>query len=98
VSFLCSTLRRWRNGQCIETWEAHKGPIQAVIKLPTGELVTGIITFLQTTFHYHLLSYSLRVVFLRKYVYSVYATFIRVNVFETVFWIEVSLLTYFLTF
>ncbi|KAK2381891.1 phospholipase A-2-activating protein [Trifolium repens] len=40
-SSIDSTLRRWRNGQCIETWEAHKGPIQAVIKLPTGELVTG---------------------------------------------------------
>ncbi|XP_057456367.1 uncharacterized protein LOC130747441 [Lotus japonicus] len=35
------TLRRWKNGQCTETWEAHKAPVQAVIKLPTGELVTG---------------------------------------------------------
>ncbi|KAL2328929.1 hypothetical protein Fmac_022356 [Flemingia macrophylla] len=35
------TLRRWRNGQPVETWEAHKAPIQAVIKLPSGELVTG---------------------------------------------------------
>ncbi|KAL1361953.1 uncharacterized protein [Arachis hypogaea] len=35
------TLRRWRNGQSVETWEAHKAPIQAVIKLPSGELVTG---------------------------------------------------------
>ncbi|XP_020216388.1 phospholipase A-2-activating protein [Cajanus cajan] len=35
------TLRRWRNGQSVETWEAHKAPVQAVIKLPTGELVTG---------------------------------------------------------
>ncbi|MED6204151.1 hypothetical protein PIB30_006212 [Stylosanthes scabra] len=35
------TLRRWRNGQSVETWEAHKAPVQAVIKLPSGELVTG---------------------------------------------------------
>ncbi|TQD76703.1 hypothetical protein C1H46_037737 [Malus baccata] len=36
-----STLRRWRNGQLVESWEAHKAAIQAVIKLPSGELVTG---------------------------------------------------------
>lgn len=35
------TLRRWRNGQSIELLEAHKAPIQAVIKLPSGELVSG---------------------------------------------------------
>ncbi|BAT90899.1 hypothetical protein LR48_Vigan08g169600 [Vigna angularis] len=35
------TLRRWRNGQTVETWEAHKAPVQAVIKLPSGEFVTG---------------------------------------------------------
>ncbi|XP_062176916.1 uncharacterized protein LOC133881875 isoform X1 [Alnus glutinosa] len=35
------TLRRWRNGQSIEFLDAHKAPIQAVIKLPSGELVTG---------------------------------------------------------
>ncbi|XP_014494200.1 phospholipase A-2-activating protein [Vigna radiata var. radiata] len=35
------TLRRWRNGQPVETWEAHKAPVQAVIKLPSGEFVTG---------------------------------------------------------
>ncbi|XP_022763569.1 phospholipase A-2-activating protein [Durio zibethinus] len=35
------TLRRWRSGQPVETWEAHKSPIQAVIKLPSGELVSG---------------------------------------------------------
>ncbi|XP_050232267.1 uncharacterized protein LOC126680979 isoform X2 [Mercurialis annua] len=35
------TLRRWRKGQCSESWEAHKSAIQAVIKLSTGELVTG---------------------------------------------------------
>ncbi|KAL6270184.1 hypothetical protein ACE6H2_027095 [Prunus campanulata] len=35
------TLRRWRKGQLVESWEAHKAPIQAVIKLPSGELVTG---------------------------------------------------------
>ncbi|GAB2267294.1 hypothetical protein Dimus_002279 [Dionaea muscipula] len=35
------TLRRWRNGKSIETWEAHNAPIQAVVKLPSGELVTG---------------------------------------------------------
>ncbi|CAB4320594.1 unnamed protein product [Prunus armeniaca] len=35
------TLRRWRKGQLLESWEAHKAPIQAVVKLPSGELVTG---------------------------------------------------------
>ncbi|KAH1224605.1 Phospholipase A-2-activating protein [Glycine max] len=35
------TLKRWRNGQSVEWWEAHKAPVQAVIKLPSGELVTG---------------------------------------------------------
>ncbi|XP_075492671.1 uncharacterized protein LOC142530750 [Primulina tabacum] len=35
------TLSRWRKGKQIEVWEAHKAPIQAVIKLPSGELVTG---------------------------------------------------------
>ncbi|KAK9942355.1 hypothetical protein M0R45_008025 [Rubus argutus] len=36
-----NTLRRWRNGQLVESWEAHKAAIQAVLKLPSGELVTG---------------------------------------------------------
>ncbi|KAI8532939.1 hypothetical protein RHMOL_Rhmol11G0257200 [Rhododendron molle] len=35
------TLRRWRKGQPIESWEAHKAAIQSVVKLPSGELVTG---------------------------------------------------------
>ncbi|XP_010507279.1 PREDICTED: phospholipase A-2-activating protein-like [Camelina sativa] len=35
------TLKRWRNGQLVESWEAHQSPIQAVIKLPSGELVSG---------------------------------------------------------
>ncbi|XP_052193453.1 uncharacterized protein LOC127801946 [Diospyros lotus] len=35
------TLRRWRNGQSVESWEAHKSAIQAVIKLASGELITG---------------------------------------------------------
>nr|GMD16360.1 phospholipase A-2-activating protein [Ipomoea batatas] len=35
------TLRRWRKGKQIEVLEAHKAPIQAIIKLPSGELVTG---------------------------------------------------------
>ncbi|KAL2983534.1 hypothetical protein AAZX31_12G043600 [Glycine max] len=35
------TLKRWRNGQSVESWEAHKAPVQTVIKLPSGELVTG---------------------------------------------------------
>lgn len=38
----CSTVRRWREGQSIESWEAHKAAIQAILKLPTGELITGI--------------------------------------------------------
>ncbi|CAH9056252.1 unnamed protein product [Cuscuta europaea] len=40
VSVDC-TLRRWRSGKQIEVLEAHKSPIQALIKLPSGELVTG---------------------------------------------------------
>ena len=38
----CSTLRRWRKGKVVESWDAHKSAIQAIIKLPSGELVTGI--------------------------------------------------------
>ncbi|XP_031379705.1 phospholipase A-2-activating protein isoform X3 [Punica granatum] len=41
IPFHGSTLRRWRDGRSIESWQAHDGPIQAVIKLPSGELVTG---------------------------------------------------------
>ncbi|KAG5526584.1 hypothetical protein RHGRI_032755 [Rhododendron griersonianum] len=37
------TLRRWRKGQPIESWEAHKAAIQSVIKLPSGELVTDTV-------------------------------------------------------
>ena len=39
----CSTLRRWRKDQPVDAWEAHKAAIQAVIKLPSGELVTGMV-------------------------------------------------------
>ncbi|ONM51172.1 transducin family protein / WD-40 repeat family protein [Zea mays] len=35
------TVRRWRNGNAIEVWEAHKVAVQTVLKLPTGELFTG---------------------------------------------------------
>ncbi|AEE76160.1 unnamed protein product [Arabidopsis thaliana] len=35
------TLKRWRNGQLVESWDAHQSPIQAVIRLPSGELVSG---------------------------------------------------------
>ncbi|CAN6819950.1 phospholipase A-2-activating protein-like [Brassica napus] len=35
------TLRRWRNGQLVESWEAHQSPVQAVLKLPSGELISG---------------------------------------------------------
>jgi hypothetical protein len=37
----CSTVRRWRNGNAIEVWEAHKVAVQTVLKLSTGELFTG---------------------------------------------------------
>ncbi|KAL6209650.1 hypothetical protein ACLB2K_020590 [Fragaria x ananassa] len=40
-SSLDNTLKRWRNGQLVESWEAHQSAIQAVIKLPSGLLVTG---------------------------------------------------------
>ncbi|KAF3772866.1 Phospholipase A-2-activating protein [Nymphaea thermarum] len=35
------TIKRWRKGQVVASWEAHKAPVQAVIRLPSGELVTG---------------------------------------------------------
>ncbi|KAM7252359.1 hypothetical protein ACFE04_024242 [Oxalis oulophora] len=35
------TLKLWRNGEAVESWEAHTTAIQTVIKLPSGELVTG---------------------------------------------------------
>ncbi|XP_021738565.1 phospholipase A-2-activating protein-like [Chenopodium quinoa] len=35
------TLKRWRNGKAVESWEAHNAPVQAVVKLPSGELATG---------------------------------------------------------
>ncbi|GFY89670.1 transducin family protein [Actinidia rufa] len=37
------TLRRWRKDQPVDAWEAHKAAIQAVIKLPSGELVTDTV-------------------------------------------------------
>ncbi|KAB5561296.1 hypothetical protein DKX38_006253 [Salix brachista] len=37
------TLRRWRKGKVVESWEAHKFAIQAIIKLPSGELVTDTV-------------------------------------------------------
>lgn len=49
-----STLRRWRKGQEVGVLEAHKAAIQAIIKLPSGELVTGIkesFTFLIFSVH-----------------------------------------------
>ncbi|PNT41336.1 hypothetical protein POPTR_004G150700v4 [Populus trichocarpa] len=35
------TLRKWRKGKVVDSWEAHKSAIQSIIKLPSGELVTG---------------------------------------------------------
>ncbi|GAB4853932.1 hypothetical protein Ancab_018141 [Ancistrocladus abbreviatus] len=35
------TLQRWRDGKSVESWKAHNAPVQAVIKLPSGELLTG---------------------------------------------------------
>lgn len=37
----CSTLIRWRDGNRLEVWEAHKGAVQTVIKLSTSEIFTG---------------------------------------------------------
>ncbi|WVZ61723.1 hypothetical protein U9M48_011552 [Paspalum notatum var. saurae] len=37
------TVRRWRNGNAIEVWEAHKVAVQTVLKLPTGELFTDTV-------------------------------------------------------
>ncbi|KAK6136812.1 hypothetical protein DH2020_029447 [Rehmannia glutinosa] len=42
VSVDC-TLRRWRGGQEVEAWEGHKAAIQAIVKLPSGELVTDTV-------------------------------------------------------
>lgn len=36
-----STVRRWRNGKAVEVLEGHDGPVQAVLLLPSGEVVTG---------------------------------------------------------
>ncbi|KAF3622024.1 hypothetical protein FXO38_31543 [Capsicum annuum] len=38
-----SSLRRWRKGQEVEVLEAHKAAIQAIIKFPSGELVTDTV-------------------------------------------------------
>ncbi|CAN6459831.1 unnamed protein product [Victoria cruziana] len=35
------TIKRWRKGQVVDSWEAHKAPVQAVVRLSSGELVTG---------------------------------------------------------
>ncbi|RWW24542.1 hypothetical protein GW17_00011160 [Ensete ventricosum] len=35
------TIRRWRKGHAVEFWEAHKVAVQAVLKISTGEFVTG---------------------------------------------------------
>ncbi|XP_074320902.1 uncharacterized protein LOC141657535 [Silene latifolia] len=35
------TLKRWRNGEAVESWQAHSTAVQAVVKLPSGELATG---------------------------------------------------------
>ena len=37
-----STLRRWRDGKTVESWQAHSSAVQAVARLLSGELVTGI--------------------------------------------------------
>lgn len=36
-----STVRRWRNGKAVEVLEGHDGPVQSVLSLPSGEVVTG---------------------------------------------------------
>ncbi|KDO51450.1 hypothetical protein CISIN_1g0043291mg, partial [Citrus sinensis] len=35
-----STLKRWRKGKLVEFWEAHNAPIQTVIRIPSGEIVS----------------------------------------------------------
>lgn len=35
------TIKRWRGDKCIESWEAHKAPVQAIMTLPSGAIVTG---------------------------------------------------------
>ncbi|KAG6480540.1 hypothetical protein ZIOFF_052871 [Zingiber officinale] len=40
-SSLDCTIRRWRQCKTVEFWEAHKVAIQAVLKLSSGEFVTG---------------------------------------------------------
>jgi phospholipase A-2-activating protein len=36
-----STVRRWRNGKVVGILEGHDGPVQAVLSLPGGEVMTG---------------------------------------------------------
>jgi hypothetical protein len=55
---MCSTLRRWRDGNAVEVWEAHKVAVQTVLKLPSGELFTGRVSVLSTHFPFLLGSYS----------------------------------------
>ncbi|KAH9656519.1 phospholipase a2-activating protein [Citrus sinensis] len=38
-----STLRRWRKGKLVEFWEAHNAPIQTVIRIPSGEIVSDTV-------------------------------------------------------
>lgn len=40
-SSLDCTLKRWRNGKVVESWQAHSSAVQAVVRLQSGELVTG---------------------------------------------------------
>lgn len=36
----------------MDSWEAHNSPVQAVIKLPSGELATGVCFLLRGMFLY----------------------------------------------
>ncbi|KAH9695976.1 phospholipase a2-activating protein [Citrus sinensis] len=38
-----STLKRWRKGKLVEFWEAHNAPIQTVIRIPSGEIVSDTV-------------------------------------------------------
>jgi phospholipase A-2-activating protein len=36
-----STVRVWADGKCAEVLEGHEGAVQAVLFLPSGEIISG---------------------------------------------------------
>lgn len=38
---LDKTIRRWRDGQCVEVLEGHEAAVLCLLLLPNGDLVSG---------------------------------------------------------